>query len=117
MSVLEQMHWGLIVIIGVEVSEVCIGVGLPGELRVEVLISFLQNQIVFVEGLRRGERKGVNLLVTFKKHDCCSQVQGKIKSNKPSQKKEEKKKNKEKEKQLKFMGGWGGSGFGEGCAQ
>lgn len=51
---------GLIVIVGVEVSEVCVGIGLPGKLWVEVLVSFLQNQIVFVEGLWikwRGERE------------------------------------------------------------
>lgn len=47
----ELPNRGLIVIIGVEVSEVCICIGLPGKLWVEVLISFLQNQIVFVEGL------------------------------------------------------------------
>lgn len=41
----------LIVIIGVEISEVCVGIGLPGKLWVEVLVSFLQNQIIFVEGL------------------------------------------------------------------
>lgn len=41
---------GLIVIVGVEVGEVCVGIGLPGKLWVEVLISLLQNQIVFVEG-------------------------------------------------------------------
>lgn len=41
----------LIVVVGVEVGEVCVGVGLPGKLWVEVFISFLQNQIVFVEGL------------------------------------------------------------------
>lgn len=52
----------LIVIVGVEVSEVCVGVGLPGELWVEVLVPFLQNQIVFVEGLRNkmGEQRGVS---------------------------------------------------------
>lgn len=42
---------GLIVIIAVEVGEVCIGISLPGKLWVEVLILFLQNQIVFVEAL------------------------------------------------------------------
>lgn len=60
----EQLNRGLIVIVGVEVGEVCVGIGLPGKLWVEVFISFLQNQIVFVEGLRikkkkrwRGERQ------------------------------------------------------------
>lgn len=48
-SELPNRH--LIVIVGVEVGEVCIGIGLPGKLWVEVLISFLQNQIVFVECL------------------------------------------------------------------
>lgn len=48
---------GLIVIVGFEVGEVCVGIGLPGKLWVEVLISFLQNQIVFVEGLW-GETRG-----------------------------------------------------------
>lgn len=49
---------GLIVIVGVEVSEICVGIGLPGKLWVEVLISFLQNQIVFVEGLwKKMERR------------------------------------------------------------
>lgn len=43
---------GLIVIIGVQVGEVCVGVGLPGKLWVEVLVPFLQNQVVFVEGLQ-----------------------------------------------------------------
>lgn len=47
----ERPIRGLIVIVGVEVGEVCVGIGLPGKLWVEVLISFLQNQIVFVEGL------------------------------------------------------------------
>lgn len=49
---------GLIVVVGVEVGEICVGVGLPGKLWVEVPVSFLQNQIVFVESLwikRRGE--------------------------------------------------------------
>lgn len=32
---------GLIIIVGVEVGEVCVGIGLPGKLWVEVLISFL----------------------------------------------------------------------------
>lgn len=45
------MNLGLIIIVGVEVSEVCVGIGFPGKLGVEVLISFLQDQIVFVEGL------------------------------------------------------------------
>lgn len=58
---LKLPNQGLIVIIGVEVSEVCIGIGLPGKLRVEVLISFLQNQIVFVEGLWTKKRKGVGM--------------------------------------------------------
>lgn len=52
---------GLIIIVGVEVGEVCVGVGLPGKLRVKVLISFLQNQIVFVEGLWMERRQGVSL--------------------------------------------------------
>jgi len=47
---------GSIVIIGVEVGEVCIGIGFPGKLWVEVLISFLQKQIVFVEGLQIRKR-------------------------------------------------------------
>lgn len=42
----------LIVVVGVEVSEVGVGVGFPGELRVEVLVPLLQHQVVFVEGLR-----------------------------------------------------------------
>lgn len=42
---------GLIVVVGVEVGEICVGVGLPGKLWVEVPVSFLQNQIVFVESL------------------------------------------------------------------
>lgn len=41
----------LIVIVGVEVGEICVGIGLPGKLWIEVLISFLQNQIVLIEGL------------------------------------------------------------------
>lgn len=56
----DLLDQGLIVIVGVEVSEICVGIGLPGKLWVEVLISFLQNQIVFVEGLWkkwRGERE------------------------------------------------------------
>lgn len=48
---------GLIVIVGVEVGEVCVGIGLPSKLWVEVLISFLQNQIVFVEGLWGGKKQ------------------------------------------------------------
>lgn len=43
--------WRLIVIVGVEVGEVCVGIGLPGKLWVEVLVSFLQDQIVFIECL------------------------------------------------------------------
>lgn len=46
----------LIVVVGVEVSEVGVGVGLAGELRVEVLVPLLQHQVVFVEGLRDGEQ-------------------------------------------------------------
>lgn len=53
----ELPNRGLIVIVGVEVGEVCVGVGLPGKLWVEVLISFLQNQIVFVEGLLDEKKK------------------------------------------------------------
>ena len=41
----------LIVIVGVEIGEVGIGVSLPGQLRVKVLVSFLQDQVVLVEGL------------------------------------------------------------------
>lgn len=47
----------LIIIIGVEVSEVCISIRLPSELWIEVLVSFLQNQIVFVEGLQKKRKK------------------------------------------------------------
>lgn len=53
----ELPNRGLIVIVGVEVGEVCVGVGLPRELWVEVFISFLQNQIVFVEGLWKTKTK------------------------------------------------------------
>lgn len=53
----EQPHQGLIVIVGVEVGEVCVGIGLPSKLWVEVLISFLQNQIVFVESLWKKIKK------------------------------------------------------------
>lgn len=41
----------LIVIVGVEVSEVCVGICFSSKLWVEVFVSFLQEQIVFVEGL------------------------------------------------------------------
>lgn len=41
-GVSDLPNQGLIVIIGVEVREVCVGIGLPGKLRVEVLIPFLQ---------------------------------------------------------------------------
>lgn len=51
----EPLNRGLIVIVGVEVGEVCVGICLPGKLWVEVLISFLQDQVVFVEGL--GDKK------------------------------------------------------------
>lgn len=50
----------LIVIVGVEVGEVLVGVGLPSELWVEVLLPFLQNQIVFVECLRKGNKNGTS---------------------------------------------------------
>lgn len=50
----------LIIIIGVEVSEVCISIRLPSELWIEVLVSFLQNQIVFVEGLQKKGKKKIN---------------------------------------------------------
>lgn len=50
-GVLSDLLRGLIIIVGVEVSEVCVGVGLPGQLGVEVLVSFLQDQVVFVESL------------------------------------------------------------------
>lgn len=40
-----------IVIVGVEVSEVCVGICFSSKLWVEVFVSFLQEQIVFVEGL------------------------------------------------------------------
>lgn len=56
----ELLNCGLIVIVGVEVVEVCVGVGLPGKLGIEVFILFLQKQIVFVEGLwteKEGERE------------------------------------------------------------
>lgn len=46
-----ESELSLIVIVGVEVSEVCIGIRFSGKLWVEVLVSFLQDQIVFVEGL------------------------------------------------------------------
>lgn len=49
--------WRLIVVVGVEVSEVGIGVGFPGQLRVEVLVPLLQHQVVFVEGLRGGKQR------------------------------------------------------------
>lgn len=49
--------WRLIVVVGVEVSEVGVGVGFPGELRVKVLVPLLQHQVVFVEGLRDGEQR------------------------------------------------------------
>lgn len=49
--------WRLIVVVGVEVSEVGVGVGFPGELRVEVLVPLLQHKVVFVEGLRGGEQR------------------------------------------------------------
>lgn len=62
----ELPNRGLIVIVGVEVGEVCVGVGLPGKLWVEILISFLQNQIVFVEGLER--RKGEESVWTCLRH-------------------------------------------------
>lgn len=57
-GVLSDLLLGLIIIVSVEVSEVCVGVGLSGELGVEVLVSFLQDQVVFVESLlvRRMER-------------------------------------------------------------
>lgn len=59
-GVLSDLLQGLIIIVGVEVSEVCVGVGLPGQLGVEVLLSFLQDQVVFVESLlaRRMETEG-----------------------------------------------------------
>lgn len=47
----------LIVVVGVKVSEVGVGVGFPGELRVEVLVPLLQHQVVFVEGLRGTESR------------------------------------------------------------
>lgn len=50
-GVLSDLLLGLIIIVSVEVSEVCVGVGLSGELGVEVLVSFLQDQVVFVESL------------------------------------------------------------------
>lgn len=59
-GVLSDLLGGLVIIVGVEVSEVCVGVGLPGQLGVEVLVSFLQDQVVFVESLlvRWMEREG-----------------------------------------------------------
>lgn len=61
----ELLNRGLIVVVGVEVGKVCVGVGFPSKLWVEVFISFLQYQIVFVEGLwiKNGEesRRGVSL--------------------------------------------------------
>lgn len=50
-GVLSDLLLGLIIIVSVEVSEVCVGVGLSSELGVEVLVSFLQDQVVFVESL------------------------------------------------------------------
>lgn len=50
-GVLSDLGSGLIIVVGVEVGEVCVGVGLPGQLGVEVLVSFLQDQVVFVESL------------------------------------------------------------------
>lgn len=50
-GVLSDLLLGLIIIVSVEVSEVCVGVGLSGKLGVEVLVSFLQDQVVFVESL------------------------------------------------------------------
>lgn len=79
----EQLNRGLIVIVGVEVGEVCVGIGLPGKLWVEVFISFLQNQIVFVEGLRikkkkDGEEKGrgvsMDLFATHGSSDYSAQM-------------------------------------------
>lgn len=52
-----ESELSLIVIVGVEVSEVCIGIRFSGKLWVEVLVSFLQDQIVFVEGLWIERRK------------------------------------------------------------
>lgn len=49
--------WRLIVVVGVEVSEVGVGVGFPGKLRVEVLVPLLQHQVVFVESLEDGEQR------------------------------------------------------------
>lgn len=80
----ERPIRGLIVIVGVEVGEVCVGIGLPGKLWVEVLISFLQNQIVFVEGLWMekkeidGEEKGrdvsMDLFATHESSDYLAQM-------------------------------------------
>lgn len=57
-GVLSDLLEGLIIIVGVEVSEVCVGVALPGQVGVEVLVSFLQDQVVFVESLSaRGTRE------------------------------------------------------------
>lgn len=53
----EPPNRRLIVIVGVEVGEVCVGICLPGKLWVEVLISFFQDQVVFVEGL--GDEKEI----------------------------------------------------------
>ena len=46
----------LIVIVGVQVGEEGIGVGLSGELRIEVLVPLLQEQVVLVEGLGNRNR-------------------------------------------------------------
>lgn len=50
---------GLIIIISVEISKVCVGIRLPSQVGIEVLVSFLQDQVVFVESLlgRRWDSK------------------------------------------------------------
>lgn len=87
-GVLSDLGSGLIIIVGVEVGEVCVGVGLPGQLGVEVLVSFLQDQVVFVESLleRRMETTGVTTDEVIVGPECRSNKQNPSSLNKEERK-------------------------------